>query len=244
VEYNTVDDVLRDLEENPVERSGNIYHPIPFPEFSHLKISSNKDVALKKLHLIEDVLAHLFTDDFKGRKLLDVGANAGLYTFSFAKKGMSVTAFEPHPRYAPIGSFLAKEKKLDIAWHGIPFDETLVAGQKFDVAIMMSVFQWMAAGEGKMDRASEQLRYISEVSSNLVFELGFNSGKSCIETKRINHYAELIKLLQRCTNYQYYKMIGKTNAWGGRKDRFMVVCSNDEDLNDSSFRKLIRHLHI
>jgi len=35
--YESIESVIEELEENPVEAGGNIYHPIPFPEFSHLK---------------------------------------------------------------------------------------------------------------------------------------------------------------------------------------------------------------
>jgi hypothetical protein len=242
MKYNSVKEVVLDLEKNPAERSGNIYHPMPFPEFSHLKTSTNKASAFKKLKVILNAAKLVCQNNLKDKTLLDVGANGGFYTFSLAKEGMSVTSFEPHDRYSVIGGFLAKEKFLNVDWKPVSFDENLIPEQRFDLTLMLSVFQWMSDGHKNIDNAFKQLRYISSVSENLIFELGFNTGKSCITTTRKNHYAELIRLLQDNTNYSFFKLIGTTSAWGFRRNRFIVLCSNNKELDDSAYRKLIRNM--
>ena len=70
------------------------------------------------------------------------------------------------------------------------------------------------------------LRKISEVSDYLVFELGFNKGKSCIKTDKFNHYKELIRLLEENTTYTNFKLIGKTRLWG-YYTRFLVEKSEE-----------------
>lgn len=244
MQYSAIEDVVKDLEENPAESGGHIYHPIPFPEFSHLKTSANTDVATFKLRMIEKTFRDIFPSGFVGKKLLDIGANCGMYSFTLADQGMNVTSFEPHSRYSKIGKFLAKEKGLDIDWHSSPFDISAIHGKKFDVCLMMSVFQWMASGGGNMKSAINHLGYISKHCSYLVFELGYNSGKSCLRTNKLNHYSELINFLDANTSYQNFELLGKTKAWGGKASRYMVLCSDDDNRRDGFLRSIERALNI
>ena len=241
--YETLNDVVKDLETNPVEKSGNIYHPIPFPEFSHLKTSSNSKEVHKKWSYIKQSISTFSSNEFTNLRVLDVGANAGFYTFSLANLGATVTAFEPHPRYAPMGEFLIKHKNLNVKWHKKPFNPNMINNEKFDFALMLSVFQWMSEGNENIKQAASHLKYISEVCNATIFELGYNKGKSCITTKKLNHYAELIRFLQENTAYSNYKLLTTTKLWGSSK-RFLVFCSNDEQVEDSFLRKHVRKLRI
>jgi hypothetical protein len=109
MDYDSIDAVARELEQSPVERGGNVYHLIPFPEFSHLKASTSLDQIHAKLNFVRNVLRARFPEGLVGVKILDVGANAGFFTFSLAADGADVTACEPHPAIGPIGPFLARE---------------------------------------------------------------------------------------------------------------------------------------
>jgi len=193
----------------------------------------------KKWEKIRSWLLELNDGKLEGMKILDVGANAGFYTFSLAQEGAVVTAFEPHPRYSKIGAFLAVEKKLDVSWNGRAFDPESVAGRSFDAALLLSTFQWMASGGKDLEPATEQLRTISAVCKYTIFELGFNAGKSAIPTDKWNHYAELIGLLRRSTSYDSFKLIGTTRLWRSCK-RYLVLCSNDPSLDDGFINRLIR----
>lgn len=239
--YQSIAELVQDLENHPVEQGGHIYHPIPFPEFSHLKTSSNRDEVLAKGRCVEQALRLVLPGGLSGAKILDVGANAGFYTFSLAQAGATVTAFEPHPRYAPLGGFLAAEKKLDVRWHGTAFEQSAVRGQRFDAALMFSVFQWMADGGNRLEQATADLRAISEISGCLVFELGYNRGKSCVKTNKLNHYAELIRFLETATVYKHFQLLAKTKLWRGAS-RYLVLCSHRPEFKDSAFRRMQRAL--
>jgi len=243
VKYESIDDIVKDLEDNPVEATGNIYHRIPFPEFDHLKTSSDAEAVEHKWSVIEQACERLFDNNFSGMQVLDVGANGGLYTFSLAKRGAEVVSFELHPRYALVGQFLAETKQLPVTWHPMGFDPKIVEGKSFDVALMLSVYQWMCGGDGADEKSINELRFISQHCKYLFFELGFNQGKSCIKTTKMNHYGHLIRYLRRHSDYKNFRLLTKTSLWGGYK-RFLVLCSNDSNQEDSLSRKLIRSLPV
>lgn len=243
MEYSSVQEIIKDIETNPIESGGHVYHPIPFPEFKHLKTSSNKDEVYKKWDLILSYIKEFASDDLKKISVLDVGANGGFYTFSLAKEGCKVTAFEPHPRYAPIGKFLAREMRLNVEWNANPFNPESIAGRHFSVALMLSVFQWMADGGERMTEACEGLKNISSVCDYMMFELGYNKGKSCIRTSKLNHYAELIRFLKKHTAYRCFKLLGTTELWKGSR-RYLLICSNDRRFSDSLFWRLVRIINI
>jgi len=241
--YSSIQEIVEDLETNPVESGGHIYHPIPFSEFKHLTTSSNMDEVYKKWNLIKHILMKITSSDLRKLNALDIGANAGFYTFNLAKEGAAVTSFEPHPRYAPIGKFIAKKKELNVNWNGNPFDFESVEKYRFDIAFLLSVFQWMAAGGKKMEEACKNLKNISSICENMIFELGYNKGKSCIKTKKLNHYAELIQFLKEHTDYKHFKLIGTTKLWKTTR-RYLVICSNDARFSDSALYKFVRAIRI
>lgn len=207
-------ELLNDLESNPIESTGHIYHPIPFPELAHLKTSSNTDRVSEKLDLIRDTIKKIYPDGVVGKSLLDIGANGGFYSFSLAQDGGKVTAVEPHPRYARIGKFLAEEKKeLEVTWISESLKSAHLADKHFDFGFLLSVFQWMCEGNSRLDEGKVLLREISQHVDVLFFELGINSGKSAIRTKKLNHLAYIYNLLKVNTCYEDIKLIGITYIW-------------------------------
>lgn len=241
--YRSVQEIIGDLEANPAERGGHLYHPIPFPEFDHLKTSTRRAQVLRKWDLIRRALGAFFPNGPAGLRVLDVGAGAGFYAFRLAMEGARVTAFEPHPRYGPIGAFLAKEKKLAVEWFLRDFDAAEISGRRFDAALVLSVFQWMADGGLRSNEAAEKLRAIAAASRCLFFELGFNRGKSCMTTSRLNHYAEVIALLKAHTGYERFHFLGKTAVWRF-SPRYLVLASHDARFDDSIWRRWLRDVRI
>jgi len=241
--YHSINEVIRDLEENPIAGDKPLYHPIPFSEFDHLETSSNRSEFLRKWEIINNFLESIYGKNFSQLQILDIGANAGFFTFTLAKKGAVVEAFEPNPRYSAIGEFLAKEKKLNVIWHRSPYERSLIQAKNFNVSLMLSTFQWMAEGGEKMHEAKINLREISEMSDTLIFELGFNKGESCIKTKKLNHYSLLFSLLKQNTVYTHFKLLGKTQLWVKGK-RYIIACSKAKKIGDNFFVSLLRKIYV
>jgi len=231
VKYATVSEIVRELEEDPVERSGHVYHRIPFPEFAHLTASSSAESAQQKLELVRNVLDGRRARGLPCDRLLDIGANAGLFTFSLAETVGSVTAYEPHPRYGPIGEYLASARTPNVDWRPRPFALDEVT-ESWDVALMLSSFQWITEGDRKLEDGRRLLQALSRNVKCLIFELGLNSGSSAVTTRRRNHVGAIYHLLRRSTEYPHVDLVARTKPWEGAARsgwRYTFVCSQDDD---------------
>lgn len=216
--------IIEELKSNPVEKTGHIYHPLPFKEFDSLKTSSKTKSAYRKWHLIVSALP---LQNFDSARVLDVGANAGFYSYQFAKLGAAVDAYEPTVRYAELGDRVAQIYDLSIKWHSTALTSQILSPEKkYDVALMLSVFQWMSQGNALLHEAKNTLQRIGQSSRYLFFELGCNYGKSSINVDG-NSLLWVRRLLQENTNYTKFAYLGSVRAWGFKGVRYLFVCSSE-----------------
>jgi len=214
--------IADNIKRNPFEASGDIYHPLPFPEFRSLRTSSASKSAYRKWKLIKRSLSVLSPGTEVS--VLDVGANAGFYSFKFAQLGATVNAYEPHEHYARIGRQIVEATGLSVRWYNKPLEQKDIV-KEYDIAIMLSVFQWMSHGNEHIREATEVLQSVAAASRYLFFELGCNHGKSTIYTKE-SPMAWVWQLLQRHTAPKKAAFLGTTAAWG-RARRYLFVCSEE-----------------
>jgi hypothetical protein len=165
-----------------------------------------------------------------------VGANAGFYSFNFAKLGASVEAYEPHTHYATLGRQIAEATKLPVAWHNKPLEAADLAGKTFDVALMLSVFQWISQGNERLAEATALLQQVAAATGILFFELGCNQGKSAIEVSG-RPLAWVWQLLQANTRPKTVSYLGSTTLWRGTR-RYLLACSA-EPLRLTPWQRLV-----
>jgi len=230
--YMTIDEMVADLASRPVETNGHIYHPIPFPEFAKLRSTANEAAVQEKGRHVRAVLERRRSLGLPYARLLDVGANAGYFTFSLAPMLESVTAYEPNERYSSIGQSLARLRTPNVDWRPRAFDEAEVGSERWDVALMLSTFQWISRGNESLPEARQLLRSLSERTSCLIFEIGLNQGASAITTEKRNHVAAIYRLLSDSTSYSAIRYAGRHRMWPERSPwrgwRHMFVCSHDD----------------
>ncbi len=217
-------EIAKNIEDNPCETTGHIYHPLPFPEFKELKTSSSPKSAYRKWHLISRVLSSL--PSIAGLRVLDVGANAGFYSFNFAKLGAQVDAYEPHRHYAEFGNRIAEATDLPVRWYNKRLEQADLVGKKYDIALMLSVFQWISRGNENLEEAKALLNAVAQSSGILFFELGCNHGKSAIHTEE-RPIAWIWRLLQENTLPKKVAFLGSTAPWGKGR-RFIFVCAENK----------------
>ncbi|MAT96900.1 MAG: hypothetical protein CL608_07140 [Anaerolineaceae bacterium] len=224
------------LSKEAYESSGTIYHPLPFPEFEHLDTSTKPGSSIRKWNLIKDALPASFA--FQSGRVLDIGANAGFYTFNFAQKGAEVDAFEPHEHYASIGQEIAAAAKLPVTWYNKPLEKSDLDDKEYNVALMLSVFQWMSEGNTFLNEATALLRQMAKCSDILFFELGCNHGKSAIQTDQ-RAIGWIWRLLQDNTAPKSVYYLGSVSAWH-RSRRYLFACSK-EPLQLTLWQRLVTH---
>lgn len=246
--YDNIDDIVADLEARPIESTGHIYHPIPFPEFDGLKVSANRSAVEEKGRRIRAIVERRRALGLPADSVLDIGANGGYFTFLLAPLVESVTAYEPNERYSSVGRSLARLRAPNVDWRSRPFTYDELDGETWDVALMLSTFQWMTSGDAELDEGFRVLRRLSEVTRCLVFELGLNHGKSTITTSRRNHVAVVHRMLRRHTTYSSLRYVGRGRLWPDsnrwRGWRHMFVCSHDDSSLPQARSSILKHIPI
>jgi hypothetical protein len=232
----TLQEIAEEVQSQKQESAGHIYHPLPFPEFQHLKTSSNPKSAYSKWNLISHSLRSLppYTD----LTALDVGANAGFYSFNLAKLGVKVDAYEPHEHYVNVGRQIVETTGLPVQWYNKPLEQEDIA-KKYDIAVMLSVFQWMSHGNEQLEEATEILHKVALASRYLFFELGCNQGKSAIHTEE-RPLGWIWRLLEQTTAPKHIFFLGTTTAWG-RAKRYLFACA-DTPIHLTLRQRLVTHL--
>lgn len=217
-----------DLINNPIESSAPIYQPIFFDEFKDIRTTINRDNFYEKFNLIFTYIDR----DLSNKRVLDIGSNAGFFSFVTAKRNATVDSLEPLIRYYDLCQKLCKIYGIfNINFINSPISIEFLNNKYYDYGFMLSVFQWISDGNNKLDYAKDILEVTSRHVDTLFFELGCNFGRSAVKTRKINHLAYIYSLLKNNTFYNNIKLIGSTNIWGKHlMPRYLFICFN-KDIN-------------
>lgn len=216
-----------DLTNNPLESSAPVYQPIYFDEFKDIKTSLNKNNFYKKFGLIFKYVSN----NLSNKKIIDIGSSTGFFSFAAAERGATVDAIEPLFGYFKLCRELCEIYNIpNINFINNSISNFFWKGRNYDYGFMLSVFQWISEGNRKLNYANDILMETSKHIDTLFFELGCNSGKSSVKTKKINHLAYIYFLLKNNTVYKNIKLIGVTKIWGRHSKRYLFICSK-ENLN-------------
>jgi hypothetical protein len=92
---------------------------------------------------------------------------------------------------------------------------------------MLSTLQWITRGNASLYEGKALLAELSERVGLLIFELGLNSGKSAITTRRRNHIGFIHDLLRESTSYAHIQLAGSTKFWRSPGRRYVFACSHE-----------------
>ncbi|MDQ3032161.1 MAG: TIGR04290 family methyltransferase [Myxococcota bacterium] len=84
--------------------------------------------------------ADALPSDMRGKSVLDVGCNAGFYSFEMKRRGArKVVGIDSDPRYLAQARFAAEVTGLDVELRELSVYEVGALGEKFDLVIFMGV---------------------------------------------------------------------------------------------------------
>lgn len=117
------------------------------PWFHNLHLPDGTQTA--PLHALGDfpsdvwaVLSPHLPENLSGQTVLDIGCNAGFYTFELAKRGARVTSIDLDERYLKQARWAAKQLSLEnrVEFHRMQIYDLARFDRDFDIILFMGVF--------------------------------------------------------------------------------------------------------
>ncbi len=198
------------IRESKLETWAEIYHPIPFHEFSDLTTQVDGITPYRRLSMILNN-----STDLDGKKVLDLGCNLGFYSFSLAKRGARTMGIDVRQEYIDIATELAQiyEVPASFACGAVSPEWILQQPGRYDLAISFSMIQWVIDQKG-MEYGMSVLRAISEKADMLFFDVAVNSGKACLRCAPGHELAFSYDLLRDSTGYEEVAYLGEVSPYG------------------------------
>jgi tRNA (mo5U34)-methyltransferase len=107
-------------------------------------------------------LAPALPDDLAGWRALDVGCNAGFYSFELARRGADVLAIDTDARYLRQARWAAKQLDLDnrIRFDQLPVYELARRDDRFDLVLFMGVLYHLRHPLLALDTLAEKTKHV------------------------------------------------------------------------------------
>ena len=205
-----INNLIEKIKSAKLETWADIYHPIPFYEFSDLTTQVTKLTPYKRLGMI---LSRY--NDLSRKRVLDLGCNVGFYSFSLAKRGAYVTGIDLRSEYIDIANKVSQIYENPVEFinrHVTPefFEEN---NREYDITLCFSMLQWVIDQKGT-EYGTKILKAISDKSEALFFDTAVSSGKSCLKCKEGEELAFVYDLLRRSTSYEEIIHIDDVHPYG------------------------------
>jgi tRNA (mo5U34)-methyltransferase len=125
------------------------------------------------------MISKAIPEDLKGMTALDIGCNAGFYSFELAKRGADVLGIDLDPHYLKQANWAAKEMGLEekVEFRQMQIYDLAKLDQQFDVIIFMGVFYHLRYPMLGLDIVSQKVRRL------MVFQTLTMPGEQVADTK-------------------------------------------------------------
>jgi len=143
--------------------------------------------AYKWKHLSEHI-----PQDLIDWKVLDIGCNAGFYSFELAKRGAQVTAIDKDPHYLTQAKWAARQYKLEdrITFRQMQVYELAQVEETFDLVLFMGVFYHLRYPMLALDIVAQR------VSRMMVFQSLTMPGKEVYENTKELDFSNRERMLE------------------------------------------------
>lgn len=128
-------DTDRSTIENRVQRLGPWFHDL---DLNGVRTAPEHPLGSFLSDLWATVLP-AFPEDMTGKTVLDIGCNAGFYTFKLAERGARVTGIDHDPHYLKQARYAAEVLGHDVELLELEAYDVRNLGRKFDYVLFMGV---------------------------------------------------------------------------------------------------------
>ena len=105
----------------------------------------------------EQIAPH-FPADMRGRRALDIGCNAGFYTFELARRGADVVAVDSDEHYLRQARWAAQQFGVDVDFRRASVYDLAAWDHDFDVVLFLGVFYHLRYPVLALDIVAERVR--------------------------------------------------------------------------------------
>lgn len=186
------------------------YHPIPFPEFEHIKchrreVESRLQAILTRLQVA------------KGDWILDIGANVGYFAFSLERLGAMVEAYELNSATFEIGAALSKLYKADVLYVNKALGRKSLPYLRphYKAILLLSVFHWIVKQEGR-EGAAAVLRDLAGRADLIFFEVPTSSSDGMFQDELFASKEAIGNFLRETLPGVTCHELASDDGWGGR----------------------------
>ena len=221
-------ELAREIAAAPLVNHGDVYQPIPFPEFAGLGSQADDRATYQRLGIVLD-----HGGDPRGMRYLDLGCNLGFYAFSLARRGARVAGLDRDARFIDVARRVAGIEGVAGEFVAAPLDPGLFApGGVFgsprpvwDLVTCFSTLQWVVEEHGE-DFAVELLKAIRRRSRALILDIPVNCGKPRLRASPGLELYRLADLIRAACGYPHCRYVGTVAPY--RVDRRHVFhCSGE-----------------
>jgi len=224
------------IKRDPLVRMGDIYQPLPFPEFRALSPQADDRATYTRLGMILNVLGNP-----ADKKVLDLGCNVGFFLFSLALRGCRTSGLDLEPRFVDVGQRVAAAKGLDAEFVAAPLEPGAFgpggalagladhpvndsSGEPWDLITCFSMLQWVEK-QHDLDYCRRILGEIHHHARALLVDIPVNCSGVYMKSPVGKERFWLERLLKESCGFHDYVYMGKVAPY--RVDwRHVFYCHN------------------
>lgn len=168
---------------------GTLYHPIPFPEYSHIPV--HKTNCIEEWEVIQR--HYNFTDKI----VIDIGCNVGYFTFNIAKTANMVYGFEADDSVKDLAEAIRRDQEIEnVGFKGAIRPEE-PSWWHPDVYLWINSHMWLVKQYG-FKRIKKMLRFIAERGADLFFQTAHAESRGMFLVEELKNLDDILGYLKDC----------------------------------------------
>ncbi len=187
---------------------GHSYHVIPLAGFE--EVPEHKTACFGEYETIRNL------NNFKNKKVLEIGCANGYFSFNMAKEDARVTAYDHDDHVIAVNKMmqtLPEANGLSVKFINKRFGFEDLINRKYDITLMLNVHMWIDKQIGEENTRS-LMRAISRHSLKIYFQTAHKESGGMQRISYLSSGKDIEEYLVEC-GFNYVREIKRSNAHGG-----------------------------